>query len=263
MTGSADMEPCLVFRADLPEGTIELGFSELPAAAFDSVSATLELNKHEELIQSLENWLGVGLDFSYGAYSIVSPPLFSITPQTQPLNIAVSLPAHTWVYRQGDFPVIDNNSYRITWPTHHATLELTTVDLSDADRQKLEPESLLLLPKSFNNEWAVDLVIPALKYRQSGLLVKDPFSWQGLLAFPQPDSSADAQPSESGAENVGCYFELSTELLLASGNELNTYVNDRLTGSACVVNTTENKKYTGHMIPVGNGFGMRVEHALF
>ena len=63
-------------------------------------------------------------------------------------------------------------------------------------------------------------------------------------------------------ENTSCYFELSTELLMNSATGLDNYVNSQLKHTECIVNTRSGSNYAGHMVPVGTGYGLRIEHIL-
>ena len=109
---------------------------------------------------------------------------------------------------------MDPAKFSITWTRHQGFLELSEVTLTDADREKITRDALLLLPPSFTDEWLVDLIVPALNYCQSGLLVKDPFYWQGLLGFPELSGNDTAGNQRVNRENTSCFFELSTELLM-------------------------------------------------
>ena len=57
MSNPTDYQPDLCFQAKLPGGSIELSLMGLPAPEFNSVSATLELTKYEDIIQASEGWL--------------------------------------------------------------------------------------------------------------------------------------------------------------------------------------------------------------
>lgn len=262
MPSKPDQQQRLSFRALIPEGSVELTFIDNQSKDFDSISATLELSKHEALIQTLENWLGYGLEFQYVPSTHITPALFtavSVDDVQQAIEVSVSPQA--WVYKMGILPDFTIKSHQFRWARHFAGLDFCSVSLSDRDLKRLTKGALLLLPGAFKEEWNVDLIIPALTYRQSGLLVKDPFRWQGLLAYPDIDQP-DKVTAASARDNVGCYFELSADLLVKHGTELNTYINNKLDEAACVLKTGDDRKFTGHLTPVGAGYGLRIENSL-
>ncbi len=263
MSNLKDYQPELCFKADLPGGTVDLILSGQPESEFNPVSATLELGKYEPLIQALEAWLDHGLDLTYGKSTFASGTLFSIVPKEPGLSaVKVSLAPATWVAQQNMFLNIDHSKYSIEWEHQQAFLALGEVTLTESDRLKLKEQSLLLLPHSFQTDWMVDLIVPALNYCQTGLLVKDPFYWQGLLSFPALRGDHTAGANRLSSENTSCYFEISTELLADPKADLDQYVNHKLNQTECILNTTTGSNYAGPLVRVGPGYGLRIEHII-
>jgi len=100
-TSAPDSDQHACYSVALPDGNVEISIFDVASNDFDMIGSTLELAKHEPLIQVIENWLGYGLDLEYSKAEFLAPALFSVTnTEASPQRVEISLPTSTWVYNQ-------------------------------------------------------------------------------------------------------------------------------------------------------------------
>jgi hypothetical protein len=254
------------YSAATEHGPVGLSITGGRLPAPSNLNLLLELSKQEPLLLALEDWLQTGLDFNGQATPMTRTPLISLrSAYADFVQIDVSVPVPLWAYRELNLAELEKFGFQTTWHEYHARLMLGELPLSDEDRNRLQQGALVLIPDSFLTEWKVNLCVPALKYMQAGLLVKDLSCWQGMHDFTvrqaeeRAEERASAQTSgNTEPEDAACYFEISTRQLLSPPAELQEFVNSKLKHSVSTIRSSDGTRASGKLINVGSGYGLQI-----
>lgn len=268
------MQPDFWLSASTSLGQVYLGIlkeneGKDSLCADDIIVSVLAMQKLELTIQLVEDWLGITLDLAptnapnnqqlqieflakenTSTMGLLSLPLNSLSGITQP-------------------PEVISNAYSMQWKSLPLELQLSCIEISNSQLEKIEAGGLYLLTESFRPDWFCE--ISASSFESMNHLGKIHQANQ-LQVMHQTEIQDETSLTDSATSQGSNLNKISVRLespayaaanyLLSWSEEKNIDLEGLLFSSKIFLWHEKNKIAVGIIIPVSQGYAVMIEGLL-
>ena len=262
-----------VLEGECPHGPLSLSIRlgrdyPVPSCA---VAHALHAAAAELHIAFLEWWLDAFLELRPAAAgTVVAPPLCSIAAAAgrgdgddgNGVSVEVSLPGAAW----GALPPLEapatEAGWRVRWERCRTSVLLEDLAIAPGEAARVRPGATVLLPRSFDGPWRATLRADRSRAAREGIYDPQTSTWREPEAAPAEQMPTCAAPAGAVGTRLWACGTAPARLFTAHDSPRELDIGPGRSRACCLLALGGERWFRGHLLPIGAGFGLRVEAPL-